>query len=95
MSNFKENINLFFSETINNCLQKLKEADDNYRDINSARVKGSEKFENLLKTLSSKDREFLESYKDECNLADSIETEWIYLQGYKDCIKLLKMIEAI
>lgn len=95
MSNFKENINLFLSERMNNGLQKLKEIDDNYRDINSARIKASEKFEDLLKNLSSKDREFLESYRDECNLAYSIEMEWLYLQGYKDCMRLLKFIEAI
>lgn len=95
MANFKENISLFISEAMNSCLRQLKEVDDNYRDINSARVKASGKFENLLKTLNSKDREFLESYKDEWYLAGSIESEWLYLQGYKDCIKLLKFIEAI
>lgn len=65
MANFKENISLFISEAMSSCMRQLKEVDDNYRDINSARVKASGKFEDLLKTLSSKDKEFLESYRDE------------------------------
>ena len=85
MGNFKENINLFLTESMNNCFIKLKQIDKNYQDINAARIKASQKFEDFLDTLNSKDRQFLENYK----------REWLYLQGYKDCIKLLKMIEAI
>jgi hypothetical protein len=95
MGNFKENINLFLTESMNNCFIKLKQIDKNYQDINAARIKASQKFEDFLDTLNSKDRQFLENYKSEGYLADSIEREWLYLQGYKDCIKLLKMIEAI
>ncbi len=95
MGDFKENIDLFLAESMNNCFIKLKEIDENYREINNARIEASKKFEGFLDTLSSKDRQFLESYKSESYLADGIEREWLYLQGYKDCIKLLKMIEAI
>lgn len=48
-----------------------------------------------MNTLSDKDRDFLEKFKDETYEIDSRVEEWLYLQGYKDCIKLLKMIEAI
>lgn len=95
MGDFKENIDLFLAESMNNCFIKLKEIDENYRGINDARIEASKKFEDFLDTLNSKDRQFLESYKSEGHLVDSIEREWLYLQGYKDCIKLLKMIEAI
>ncbi len=43
MGNFKENIDLFLAESMNNCFISLKETDENYRGINDARVKASEK----------------------------------------------------
>ena len=95
MGNFKENANLFFTESMNDCYIKLKEVDENYRNIKSARVNASKRYEDFLENLNTKDKEFLENYESEGYLADSIEREWLYLQGYKDCIKLLKMIEAI
>ena len=95
MSDFKENIDLFLAEAIQDSIRKLRSIDEEHDCMRKNHAEASKKYEKILNTLSDKDREFLESYKDECNLADSIETEWIYLQGYKDCIKLLKMIEAI
>ena len=80
---------------MNDSYIKLKESDENYRNIKSARIKASKRYEDFLENLNAKDKEFLESYDSEGCLVDSIEREWLYLQGYKDCVKLLKIIEAI
>ena len=45
MGDFKENIDLFLAESMNNCFIKLKEIDENYRGINDARIEASKKFE--------------------------------------------------
>jgi len=56
MGNFKENIGLFLAESMNNCFIKLKEIDKNYQTINITQIKASQKFEDFLNTLNSKDR---------------------------------------
>ena len=52
-------------------------------------------FYDLFQNFSTKGKEFTESFLEDNSLLDCIEQDWLYLQGYKDCIKLLKLIEAI
>lgn len=95
MSNFKENIDLFTTEAIQDSIRKLRDVDEEHDCMRKNHAESSKKYEKILDTLSDKDRDFLEKFKDEMYEIESRMEEWIYWQGYKDCIKLLKMIEAI
>ena len=95
MSNFKENIDLFLAEAIQDSIRKLRSIDEEHDCMRKNHAEASKKYEKILDTLSDEDREFLEKFKDEMYQIEGRIEEWLYLQGYKDCIKLLKMIEAI
>ena len=95
MNNFQENVQMFFTELMQDSFKTLKESNENYRDINASHVKASNRFYDIIRTLGEKDKQFAECFLEEKLLLDSIECDWFYLQGYKDCIKLLKLIEAL
>lgn len=95
MGDFKENIDLFLAEAIQDSIRKLRSIDEEHDYIRKNHAEASKKYEKILETLSDDDREFLEKFKDEMYEIEGKIEEWLYLQGYKDCIKLLKMIEAI
>ena len=49
-------------------------------------------FEEIIKNFSHKDRKIYEEYSQCVTDMEIIEMDYLYLQGYKDCIKLLKII---
>ncbi len=95
MGNFRENVGMFFTELMQDSIKNLKECDENYKDIRSIHANVSRRFYDLFQNFSTKGKEFTESFLEDKSLLDCIEQDWLYLQGYKDCIKLLKLIEAI
>ena len=52
-------------------------------------------FMTYFKTLVQRAKNLQKVFLEDKSLLDCIEQDWLYLQGYKDCIKLLKLIEAI
>ena len=95
MSNFKDHVEMFLTELMQDSYKDLKEKDENFRDTKASHVKASDKFYKAIESLITSDKQFVEDYLEEKAMLDSIETDWFYLQGYKDCIKLLRFIEAI
>ena len=95
MGDFKENINLFLTEAIQDSIRKLRSIVEEHDCMRQNHAEASKKYEKILDTLSNEVRDFLEKFKDEMYEIEGRIEEWLYLQGYKDCIKLLKMIEAI
>ncbi len=93
--NFKENIQMFFTELMQDSLKNLRECDENYNDIQSSNTKNSNKFYDILNSLNEHQKQYSINFLEERTMLNSIEMDWFYLQGYKDCIKLLKLIEAI
>lgn len=88
MGSFKENVDLFTAETIQESVRKLRNVDEEHDCMRKNRAEASKKYEKILDTLSDENRKFLEKFKDEIYKIEGKIEEWLYLQGYKDCIKL-------
>ena len=95
MGDFKENIDFFTTEAIQDSIRELRNVDEEHDYMRKNHAKDSERYEKILNTLNYENKEFLEKFKDDTDEIECRIEEWLYLQGYKDCIKLLKMIEAI
>lgn len=95
MNSFNESIRTLFTDLMQDSFKNLEECDENYKDIRTTHANVSQRFYDLFQNFSTKDKEFAENFLEDKSLLDSIEQEWLYLQGYKDCVKLLKLIEAI
>lgn len=65
MGSFKENVEMFFTELMQDSIKDLKECDENYKDIRSTHVNVSKRFYDLFQNFSTKDKEFAKSFLEE------------------------------
>lgn len=95
MGNFRENMDLFITEQIEDSIRDLRKYDKGYDSICKNHAEASRKYEDIINNLNVSNKEFIEEFKNEMYTIEAKVQDWLYLQGYKDCIKLLKLIEAV
>ncbi len=72
----------------------LKIEKSKYKACKEEEKNNADKFEELLDRLpQKKDRDFINKHESNIFIIASAERSYIYYQGYKDCIKLLKILE--
>lgn len=84
----------FFAEYKNSLLSQLKTTDKDYKALLENRLQHSA----AVHTQTSNTPEvnaLLQAYTDCTNDIQDIETDTLYFQGMKDCIKILRLIEVI
>ena len=89
---FKYNLNFFFTEQQIESLRELRKSNSEYNNLRASHAKNSQKMDFILNNLPAQEKQFAEKYQDEFYKINSIEFNWLYLQGYKDCIKLLSCL---
>jgi len=57
--------------------------------------KDNEEYSDLRKTLNSEMAMSFEQVKEDMHRLYDMESDMLYLQGFKDCIQLLKLIEVL
>ncbi|WP_432401896.1 hypothetical protein [Wukongibacter sp. M2B1] len=76
-------------------MKNLRDSDKEYSELVRNNIEESIKIREILKSLNKEDRAFIVKNKDCTGRIEWIERETIYFQGYKDCIKLLNVLELI
>jgi len=92
---FAEQVEAFFIELQHESLRNLRKVDAEYNDWKKAQIELGEKYEAMLGELPHGDRELIENYIDNTTRITGREREWVYLQGFKDCIKLLRLFGVL
>ena len=92
---FTEQVNALFDELQQESLLDLKKADPEYNDLRAAHAEASKEYEAILGDLPRKDMKFMEKYVNDIYELIDREQTWVYLQGYKDCVKFLRFIGII
>lgn len=67
----------------------------NKQDTISALNKNNAEYADLRKRLSKDVSQDIEQLKEDMHRIYDIESETLYLQGFKDCIRLLRFIEIL
>ena len=75
--------------------RKFITTDSEYKEIEYYLNKNSESFQNILNKLDSEDKKFAKEYIDKQTSQASTCSSHLYLEGYKDCVKLLRELGAI
>lgn len=83
--------NAFIEESIEN----LKEVNPEYNKSYKEQREGGKRFDELKSKLSEADREFIEKCENNNFIIRALEQSWLYLQGYRDCGKFLKLFKVI
>ena len=95
MDTFTKSILEFFSETELNILKEYKKGNKEYQRLCDENIYNSRKLKDIYQKLNSKDIKLLETWKNTVYRLTDMEKDILYLQGYKDCIKLLQFITLI
>lgn len=80
---------------IEESIEELKKHDDEYKNLIDGKSKDITKLSEIFSKLSESDKKFIDEYEDSIFAMRAIEQEWLYLQGYRDCMKFLKLVRAI
>lgn len=91
ISNFAENIKQAFSESCYTLAMQNREISEEYQSV-------SIEYKNLFETISDKlgtDKKLMLKLEELQNHLGSMDDDCIYLQGFIDCVYLLKLIRLI
>ena len=83
--------NAFIEESIEN----LKEANPKYEKCSKEQRECVKQFNELKSKLSEADRNFIEKCENNNFIIRALEQSWLYLQGYRDCVKFLELFGLI
>ena len=92
---YDEQLDAFLAELKEESIKALKKENITYSELCTAHSNIQRNIEEALENSSNEILDFVESMKENMNEMGAIETDWIYLQGYKDCIRFLKVIKAL
>ena len=96
MDNFEKDFlkglsNAFIEESIEN----LREVNQGYNKSYKEQRESGKRFDELKSKLSEADREFIEKCENNNFIIRALEQNWLYLQGYRDCVRFLKLFKVI
>lgn len=91
---FAEQVKIFYEEMREVSIHNLRKEDNEYNELRKTHITISDKKDIVLEEMTQKDKETIKQYIDEIFKINSIEQQHIYLQGYRDCMKLLKLVKA-
>ncbi|SKC76697.1 hypothetical protein [Maledivibacter halophilus] len=96
MSNrYIESLKVLFCDIHEDVIKNLRSTNKEYSELVRNKIEESTKIQEILKSLNDEDRSFILKNKDCIGRIEWIERETLYLQGYRDCIKLLNILELI
>ena len=80
---------------IEDAIEKLLEISPQYNKNYKEREIIMEQLHKLKTKLSEEERKCIEKYENNHFIIRDLERSWLYLQGYRDCIKFLKLFKVI
>ncbi|WP_432401914.1 hypothetical protein [Wukongibacter sp. M2B1] len=90
-----EHLKGLFFDIHEDVMKNLRDTDKEYSELIRNNIEESVKIREIMKSLNDEDRAFILRNKDCTGRIEWIERETLYFQGYKDCIKLLNVLELI
>ena len=96
MDRFQEDFILELSNAfIEESIKKLREINPEYNNNYKQQRELENQLSELKARLSETDKNFIEKYENNIFVIRAIEQSWLYLQGYRDCVKFLKLFKVI
>lgn len=92
MNEYEKNLNNFLTENKYKAILDFAKHNRKYRKLKDINTQNSII---ISKTLTKDDLDKFESFKENVYSLYDMESDMLYIQGYRDCIKLLKIIGLI
>lgn len=92
---YKKYLKELFFNIQDDIINNLQATNNEYRELIENEIKESTEIYKILDLLNEKDREFILKNHEKTKTIEDIEKQAIYLQGFEDCIKLLKYLKVL
>jgi len=95
MDKFTQKVMDFFERSKDEALINYNKDNEIYKSLKKTNTLNSIQLEKAITNLDQKNIEIIHNYNESVYKLDDMEKDMLYLQGYKDCVKLLKLIELL
>jgi hypothetical protein len=92
VNRYTQQLNDFLIEVKKEAIVSFSKTDTQYRELRKANTQNGLDVAGLL---NKEDTQVFDKFREDTYLLHDIESDMLYLQGYRDCIRLLKQIELI
>lgn len=95
MNNFQRDFIGMSNIFIDDSIEELKNTNDEYRNKHKKQREIENQLTKLKSRLSESDKKIIEKYENNIFYLRAIEQGWLYLQGYRYCVKFFKLFRVI
>lgn len=95
MQDTKEHFENFTINMMKPAYERFQRTDEEYQEAYSFLEAHRNRFERTMDSLSKEQKDFLQRYMDKDCFCASCSVQAMYIEGYRDCIKLLKELEIL
>ncbi|QUI25508.1 hypothetical protein HZI73_25855 [Vallitalea pronyensis] len=95
MNSIKEHFENFTFNMMKPAYEKFHRTDEEYQEACSYLQVNRHIFDRIMKSLAIEDSEFMVDYVEKSCYCASCSNQAMYIEGYRDCIKLLKELEIL
>lgn len=92
---YQEQLSQFFTDRMQDHINAYRKESQEYNNLRVSNAQKIQRVEEILDTLPMANKEFIYSFIDDSQIAQSMEENVFYLQGYRDCIKLLRILHML
>lgn len=92
---YEEIIKMVVDELTERGYRKLREENEHLNKLIKRRIELKKQVMQCTDPLNEQSKQILEDYYDTVDQIGGIQTDYIYLQGAKDCVRLLKCLGVI
>lgn len=95
MIDIKEHFENFTSDMMKPAYERFQRTDEEYQEAYSFLEVNRNRFDHIMNSLSKEQRDFLQVYMNKDCFCASCSNQAMYVEGYRDCIRLLKELGVL
>ncbi|MEI3542115.1 MAG: hypothetical protein V8P98_04845 [Acutalibacteraceae bacterium] len=95
MSDFELDVQDFMDGRLDDVISDLEKKNPEYKECKKDEKKSVDKFGEVIDRMPKEDQDFIKKHEMNVFNIMAMEQSYVYYRGYKDCVKLLKILGVI
>ncbi len=95
MSDFELDVQDFMDGRLDDVISDLEKKNPEYKECKKDEKKSVDKFSEVIDRIPKEDQDFIKKHEMNVFNIMAMEQSYVYYRGYKDCVKLLKILGVI
>ena len=91
----KQAYDSFITELTENAMRKQREEDEDFKACNKRLHELTDKVHLFMQTCDAEVQGLLQEYNEVRNEEETLHCDYLYVQGIRDCFRLLKFLEIL